>query len=90
MTKLNSYSRYERQGIERAVELQKALGYPSRKELIHAIRNGAVINCTVTVEDILRAEYVHGKPAAELKGKTTAPANVNHRVVNVERSTERK
>ena len=58
-------------------------------EVMHAIRNGAVVNCPITVEDVLGVENVHGKPAGELKGKTTAPANQIQRIINVEKSAEK-
>ena len=51
--RLNMYWKSERAGIERSIQLQKSLGYPSRREVIHAIRNGAVVNCPITVEDVL-------------------------------------
>ena len=87
--KLNMYSKSETAGVERAIQLQKSLGYPSKREVIHAIRNEAVVNCPITVDDVLGAEHVHGKPAAKLKGKTTAPANQSNRVINVEKSAEK-
>ena len=48
--RLNSFAKREQIGIERALELQRSLAYPSRKELLHDIRNGTIINCTVTAE----------------------------------------
>ena len=48
--RLNTYSMYERIGIEQATELQKALRYTSNRELIPVMHNGAVINFPVTVE----------------------------------------
>ena len=72
------------------IDLQRSFGYPSRKELINSLRNGTVINCPITVEDLLRAEAVCGKPIAALKGKTTAPNNADNRVISVERSTEKR
>ena len=42
------------------------------------------------VEDVIRAEAVHGKPIAGLKGKNTTPKNADNRVILVEKSTEKR
>ena len=84
--RLSSFAGRDVVGIERALELQRSLAYPSRKEVSNSILNGTIINCTVTVRDLANAECVYGKP--ELNGKATKPNNSDHKAVDVNRSSD--
>ena len=70
--RLSSYTKREKIGISKVIDLQRSLGYASRKELISAIRNGVIVDCPIIVQDVERTEYVYGKSAPKLKGKSTA------------------
>ena len=41
--RMRSYTRREQSGISKVLDLLRSLGYPSRKELISAIRNGVIV-----------------------------------------------
>jgi hypothetical protein len=69
-----------------ARELQRALGWPSRADLITALRAGTIVDCPVTVEDVVRAEAIWGEGVAISKGKTTDPGPTTPKGVSVPRS----
>jgi hypothetical protein len=50
------YSKREIKAASVARELQRALGWPSRADLITAL--GTIVDCPVTVEDVVRAEAI--------------------------------
>jgi hypothetical protein len=50
------YSKREIKAAAVARELQRALGWPSRADLITMLRAGTIVDCPVTVEDVVRAE----------------------------------
>jgi hypothetical protein len=47
------YSKREIKAASFARELQRALGWPSRADLITALRAGTIVDCPVTVEDVV-------------------------------------
>jgi hypothetical protein len=63
------YSRREIKAASVARELQRALGWPSIADLITALRAGTVVDCPVTVEDVVCAEAIWGDGVAISKGK---------------------
>jgi hypothetical protein len=69
-----------------ARELQRALGWPSRADLITALRVGTIVDCPVTVEDVVRAEAIWGEGVAISKGKTTDPGPTTPKGVSVPQS----
>ena len=68
---LADYSKREVKAADEARKLSRTLGYASPSELQRMIRNGTLINNSVTTADIARAEQIYGKDIAALKGKTT-------------------
>jgi hypothetical protein len=69
-----------------ARELQRALGWPSRADLITALRAGTIVDCPFTVEDVVRAEAIWEEGVAISKGKTTDPGPTTPKGVSVPRS----
>jgi len=65
------YSRREVKAAEEARKLSRILGYASPGELGRMIKNGTLLNNSVTTADVSRAEKIFGKDVAALKGKTT-------------------
>ena len=83
------YTKREIKGASAARELQRALGWPSRADLITALRAGTIIDCPVTVEDVVRAEAIWGESVAIAKGKTTDPGPTTPKDISVPRSTRK-
>jgi len=65
------YTKSEVNDAEKARELIRKLGYPSIPVAIRMISSGAILNCPITVKDIIRAQDIWGEDPAQLKGKTT-------------------
>jgi len=65
------YTKAEVKDAEKARELIRRLGYPSVAAAIKMISTGTIINCPVTVKDIIRAQDIWGDDIGQLKGKTT-------------------
>ena len=68
---LADYSAREVKAAEEARKLSRKLGYASPGELNRIIKNGTLLNNSVTTADVSRAEKIFGKDVAALKGKTT-------------------
>ena len=83
------YTKREVRDAERARELQRALGYPSRQNMVDALRNGCIVNCPITVADVVRAETIFGPSVGTLKGKMTDPGPAKHSLVTVPKSSRR-
>lgn len=86
--RLQTYSKREQTGISKVLDLQRSLGYPSRKEIANAIRNGVIIDCPITIDDIQRTEYVYGRSVPELKGKSVKPKNADYNIVKIDKNTD--
>jgi hypothetical protein len=52
------------------VSLKAKVGYASDKDLIWALKTGAIKNCKVKPKDLENTIVIWGKNVAELKGKT--------------------
>lgn len=68
--KLN-YSKREIRDATVAREFIRRMGYPSVKDAIEIIERGSILDCPVTVQDIVRAQDIFGPDIGSLKGKTT-------------------
>ena len=53
-----------------ARDLYKKVGYPSIKDFANMVKKNMIMNCPVTIEDIMRAEKINGPSVQALKGKT--------------------
>ena len=68
----NNKKMFSKKQINRATaarKLQHVLGWPSTEQYKSYVNNNMLKNCSITVEDIVRAETIYGKPAPLLKGK---------------------
>ena len=65
------YSKREIRDATVAREFIRRMGYPSNKDAIEMIERGAILDCPVTVQDIVRAQNIFGTDIASLKGKST-------------------
>ena len=54
-----------------ARDLYRRIGFLGYKRYIAAVRNGCMMNCPITIDNIKRAIHVYGPDVAGLKGKTT-------------------
>jgi hypothetical protein len=72
------FSKKEVLMARKARDLMKSLGYISPSELMKMIRVGAISNCPVVINDVLRAEEIYGADLASVKGKT-----VHHKAPSV-------
>lgn len=55
---------------DEAVKLVTTLGFPSLKNVLHALHQGQIHNTGVTSKDVRRAWLIYGPPTASLMGKT--------------------
>ena len=53
---------------ETTKDLYRRIGVPGYKRYVKAVTNGAIMNCTVDMEDIKRAVDIWGKDIIGLKG----------------------
>jgi len=66
------YTKAEVANAERAWDLLARLGYPSIEDAMAMLSNGAILNCPITMQDLLRAQKIFGTgPIAAIKGKST-------------------
>ena len=68
---LTDYTTREIKAANEVRKLTRLLGYASPEELKKMIRNGTLLNNSVTSQDVDRAISIWGKDIAGLKGKTT-------------------
>ena len=65
------YSKRQINDAERVGELIKAIGNPSENDLKTLIRNNAITNCPVTIQDVEIYFKIYKKNVLALKGNTT-------------------
>ena len=65
-------------GAEIARQLQEKIGWPSTKDLKRYINTNSIINCPITADDVIRADYIYGPALPLLQGKTTAKSTRFH------------
>eukprot|EP01040_Poterioochromonas_malhamensis_P013796 gene13796-15214_t len=66
-----AYSKREIRDARRAIDLIRTLGYPTPRQLIEMIQSGTILECPVTIHDVVRAHDIFGDDIPSLKGKTT-------------------
>lgn len=66
---MRRYTTREVKQAQKAIDFQRALGYPSTKTTLQILSKG-VVNCNVTASDVRNAEAIYGPSVAALKGKT--------------------
>ena len=76
------YSKREVRDAIVAREFIRRMGYPSIRDAIELLESGSIVNCPVTVQDIVRAQNIFGTDIGILKGKMTHkksdPVNLSH------------
>ena len=87
--RLRELSRRQRDGVEKVAKLHKSLGYPSTSDMMYAIRNGTILNCPITPDDVKRYWMVYERNIAEIKGKMTKPGNIKQDVITVPKTTDK-
>ena len=87
--RLRELTRRQRDGVDKVEKLHKSLGYPSIPEIMNAVRDGTIVNCPITPDDVKRYSMVYGKNIAEVKGKMTKPGNIKTDAVTVPKSTDK-
>jgi len=55
------FTKKEIQGADRARILQGDIAWPSTRDFKHYIADNLIVNCTVTVDDVSRAEATYGQ-----------------------------
>lgn len=86
----SQYSVDEVRRAKEAREFMRKLGYPSVRDMVKLIVKGGIINCPVTVDDIVRAEKLFGPDVASLKGKTTKRKVSGSQRIEVPRSSTKE
>ena len=84
---MQCFTKREIRDARRAVSLKAKVGFASDKDLIWALKTGAIKNCEVKPKDFENAIAIWGKNIAELKGKTVRkkPAPVVSNIMKVPR-----
>ena len=72
-----------------SVRIERSLAYPSTEDIIFALRNGTMVNCHITIDDVKRFNMIYGKVPAELKGKMTKPGNIDQKMITTEHLTDK-
>ena len=65
------FTKKEIEGAEESRRLQQLIGWPSTTTFKRIVAQNMLRNCPITVDDILRAEAIFGKPTPLCKGKMT-------------------
>ena len=65
-----------------ALALQEKLGWPSTQSLLKYLRDGHVINCPVTHDNLHRVPLIYGDPVPILKGKSKRSKPTKFRLLN--------
>ena len=63
------YTKKEIKGVRDARTLQALIGWPSTPAFSAIIASNSIRNCTVTLDDIKRAQHIFGTPVPLLQGK---------------------
>ena len=58
-------------GADASRKYQEYLFYPGTKTFKHYVRNNLINNCSITVDDVNRAELIYGPPVPYLEGTMT-------------------
>ena len=69
-------SHFTKKEIAKAIEarhIQQQIGWPSKSGFMKIISGNHMHNCNITIDDIIRSEYIFGTPLPLIKGKTTKP-----------------
>ena len=66
------YSKRQLAYAKTARDLFAKVGYPSIKDFANMINKNMIMNCPVTIEDVMRAENINGPSVQALKGKQPA------------------
>jgi hypothetical protein len=66
-----AYSKREYRDAELAKKLIRNLGFPSARQVIDMIQSGSILECPITVHDVVRANEIFGPDIPSLKGKTS-------------------
>ena len=84
---MQRFTKREIRDTRRAVSLKAKVGFASDKDLIWALKTGAIKNCEVKPKDFENAIAIWGRNVAELKGKTARkkPAPVVSDIMKVPR-----
>ena len=64
------YSKRQLTDAKTARELYAKVGYPLIKDLANMVKKNMIMNCPVTIEDVMRARKITGPSVQALKGKT--------------------
>jgi hypothetical protein len=70
-----AYTRCKIKGADRARELYKKIGQPSKQEFVEILQSNLIPNCPVTPDDARRALKIYGPDVATLKGKMVKKQN---------------
>ena len=65
-----------------ARELQRRIGRPMTKDVIHYVVANLMPNCPITINGIKNAEFIWGPDLGSLKGKTTRQPSPQIRMEN--------
>ena len=82
-------SHFTKKEIAKSIEarhIQQQIGWPSKTGFMKIVSGNHMHNCNITIDDIIRSEYIFGTPLPLIKGKTTKPTSTpsyNLRKVNV-------
>jgi hypothetical protein len=66
----DGYSQHQLEQARLAKDLYTKVGHPSQQDFKAMVASGTILNCPITVGDVMRAEKIYGPSIAALKGKT--------------------
>jgi hypothetical protein len=66
----DGYSQRQLAQARLAKDLYAKVGHPSQQDLKAMVVGGMILNCPITVADVIRADKIYGPSIAALKGKT--------------------
>ena len=71
MAMATQYTAKEMKAVDRADELVRLAGYPSREEAQHLVTDGNIVNVPADPVDVERYFQIYGEPVASVRGKLT-------------------